>query len=550
MRFDDLHLTNGGSSFSSLTTYRESGGNYIHPDVHDVAFNPLNNYLYAATDGGFYRSTDDGSSWAALFNGIGTTQFFHFDDFDGSQYTLLGGCQDDGIKYRTANSSTFSHILCCDGFDAAIDYTDQTKGYVSMNSSIFKYTNFTTTSPGSAIVNGGQFMQVELNSSNPDILYLSSSGVYSYTASTGNLSARLGTALGHWCLRTCPSNSNKLYAAGGTYAFAATGDLYMSSNSGGTWDTISKRTGFPATFPRISDIGVNPTNSTQVYACFSGYTAGLKVLHSANSGLTWTNISYDLPNIPVWSIEVDAANNIYVGGDFGVYYRAAGTTNWEPFYNGLPNVPVSDLAINETYDQLYAATFGRGIWKSSLHGSCPVSLTVLNTPMSGNVFKSASSLITLNNSPVTGGAGTSVVLRSGGAIVLQSGFRADSDPGNKFLAYLGPCNSGMPPSFAPATQGGTSWQSAYETKMDRTAGTLEITGDTGSKSVAIRQFQDGPVRVILTDENRNFLREIVNSGGHPGKTSVALDNNLKPGLYFLYLVVNNTVTHLQELEIR
>ena len=45
----------------------------------------MNNYLYAAGDGGFHRSLDDGPTWTNLYNGINTAQFYHLDDYDGNQ---------------------------------------------------------------------------------------------------------------------------------------------------------------------------------------------------------------------------------------------------------------------------------------------------------------------------------------------------------------------------------------------------------------------------------------------------------------------------------
>lgn len=541
---------NGGDTFNWLTSYWESGGKYIHPDVHSVAYNPLNNYLYAATDGGFYSSTNDGANWTNLSAGISTAQFYHIDDYNANQYAMLGGCQDNGIKYKTANTSAFSHISSGDGFDAVIDYTNQAKGYVSVNEYLLKYNNFTGSPYRTIASTGSFFKQIEMNSSNSKFIYFTrDSLILKYDTST-DISTRLGTiARGHWALKTCPSNSNRIYAAGGGASFDTTGQMFTTADGGTTWDTISDQPGFPASFPRISDIGVSPLNSSYVYTCFSGYTDGLKVLYSSSSGQQWFNLSYNLPDIPVWSIEVDAGNNLYVGTDFGVYYKASGINHWEPFYNGLPNVPVSDLAINESADQILAATFGRGIWKSTLRTSCPASVYIMDT-ISGRFFRSASSVITVSG-PVAGGVGTSAVLRSPGHIDLWPGFQADADPGNKFLAYIGPCDSGLPPVFAPAGQGGNTDQEVYEMNMTRNAGTLEVTGSKGSKQLVLRQFEDGPVRVVLTDNDGFFIRDIVNTDRQKGESTYDLNNlNLKPGLYFLYLAVNKKITHLQELEIQ
>jgi photosystem II stability/assembly factor-like uncharacterized protein len=543
---------NGGTTFTNATTYRESGGNYIHPDCHSVEYNPLNNYLYAATDGGFYRSTDDGASWTNYSSGINTAQFYHFDDCDANPSALLGGCQDNGVKYRSTATSNFSHIMCCDGADAAMDYTNDSKGFAVVNKSIIHYADFITTAPTPVGSPSSFFPQIEMNTSDPNILYYSYSRVVKFNFTLGTYATLGGSnILGAWVVRTCPSFSNRIYTAGGTSIFSTTGSMFVTDDDGATWSTISGNPGFPATFPRIADIGVSPINSVRVYACFSGYTDGLKVLYSANAGATWTNISYDLPNLPTWSIKVDASNNVYLGTDLGVYYHAAGSTKWEPFYNYLPNVPVTDLAINETADQLMAATFGRGIWKSTLRTVCPTDLTIFSN-VSGQYFRSASNSIYMSGA-VVGGIGTSAALRSGNYVTLAQGFKATSDPGSKFMAYLGPCDSGMPPVFAPQQVQGPVFPSAlstYDMAMTRHDGTLEVIRKSdGTKEILLRQFADGKARIILATEDGRFVRDVADFTGQKGNSTFNVGGNLAPGLYFLYLVINGKVTHIQELPV-
>ena len=544
---------NGGNSFSDCTLSSGSDDNYVHADCHALAYNPLNNYLYCATDGGFYRSTNDGESWTAIYDGISVTQFYHFDDYDDNPNCLMGGSQDNGTKYRTTNTSNFALISGGDGFDNAIDYTDETRGFLSENRSVLYFSDFTTAPYYTVIVNPHYFAQTEMNTSNPDILYISATYVMRYDNSTGYLTTPAGTGfLGQWVIRTCPSNSNRLYTAGGQLAFSTPGEMFMSSDGGYSYTTISGNPGFPqGSFPRISDICVRPNSSTQVYICFGGYTDGLKVLYSGDSGTSWSNISYDLPNIPFWSLEVDGSGNVYAGGDFGVYYHASGSTNWEPFYNGLPNVPVSDLAINEANDQLLAATFGRGIWKSSLRTSCPANVTI-NGNLSGTYFSSASNSITMNSS-VTGGDGTSVVLRSGNYVTLANGFQAKGDPGSKFLATLGPCNSGMPPLAVAVQQTGPVYPaelSEYSMSLSRHDGTLEITtGNNGQKQVLLRLFKGGKARIILATAGGQFIRDVADFTGQKGKFTFDPGNSLAPGMYYLYLIVDGRVMHLQELSL-
>lgn len=542
--------TNGGSTFNNATFYRESGGEYIHPDIHTVEYNPLNGYLYAGGDGGFHRSTNNGTTWTDLYDGINTTQFYHIDDYDANKYALLGGAQDNGLKYRTSNTSNFYHVYCCDGGDVAINFSDQSKGYGVVNKSILKYTNFTGSSP-TEIANGGYFPQIKYHASITSLLYYSYSRIYEYNAGTG-VSTLLGDASihGYWALETCPSNSTRIYAAGGTSAFATNGEMFLSSDNGSSWSTISANPGFPATFPRISDIGVRPNSSLSVYACFGGYVDTLKVVYSSNAGASWTNITYDLPNIPVWSIVEDVSNNVYIGTDYGVFYKAAGAIHWEPYYNGLPNVPVSDLAINETDDQLLASTFGRGIWKSTLRDPCPTSRTI-TIDLEGKDFRSASNDITMWGA-IVGGEGTSVVLRSGNYVDLKPGFVADATSGNKFLAYNGPCDSGIPPEFSFGNPADTSNSPGnFSFSLARNKGTLEIRPVSETeKKVIVRLFGDetSHVKVFLAEENGRYIKEITNFKGSKGTTEYNFSTEgMKAGLYYLYLGIDRDVNHLQEL---
>jgi hypothetical protein len=543
--------TNGGTSFSYISTYREGGGKYIHPDIHMVAYNPLNNYLWAVGDGGAHMSTDNGANWTDLYDGIETTQFYHMTDYEGgNQYAILAGCQDNGVKYRTTNTTNFYHIYCCDGYDGVIQYNDVTKGYMAVNDRVYKFTNFTTTSPTLIRLNTS-FMQVEMNTSNTNIIYIGDDYIYKYDASTGS-TTQLGTARGHWALKTCPSNSSRIYAAGGSSAFASTGSMYLSDDSGGTWSNISGNTGFPASFPRISYIGVEPDNSSHVYAVFSGYTDGVKVAYSSNTGVSWTNISYDLPNIPMWCIVVDANNNAYVGGDMGVYYHAAGSTTWEPFYNYLPLAPVSDLAINETSDQLLASTFGRGIWKSSLRAACPTDVSIVGN-LYGPRFYSASNSISMS-SQLVGGTGTDVALRAGSYVNLTDGFRADGSTGSTFLGYLGPCDSGMPPYLAQAAGTNVFPQEIMTMKKNISgeSGTIEISASGSlNAEVTARIYQAGNMRILLATFDGKMIREVANISNADGTYPFSVEtSSLQPGLYYLYLIVNDTISHIQELAVK
>ena len=60
-------------------------------------------------------------------------------------------------------------------------------------------------------------------------------------------------------------------------------------------------------------------------------------------------------------------DGIYVGTDFGVYYFDDTINMWVPYMNGLPNVRVDELEIQYSSNKLRAATYGRGLWESSIY---------------------------------------------------------------------------------------------------------------------------------------------------------------------------------------
>ena len=124
----------------------------------------------------------------------------------------------------------------------------------------------------------------------------------------------------------------------------------------------------------VTDAAVSWNSSSTAWATIGGFLNGQKVYRTDNGGSTWYNISGSLPNVPVNCIVTDpnSTNGIYIGTDLGVYYRDDNSTDWVPFQNGLPNIEVMDLAVNNYNGTITAATFGRGLWVSSLYSQCNV----------------------------------------------------------------------------------------------------------------------------------------------------------------------------------
>lgn len=133
----------------------------------------------------------------------------------------------------------------------------------------------------------------------------------------------------------------------------------------------------------VSSVVVDAHDATgaTVYATvlgMGGDTPAPRVYRSTDFGAHWTNISANLPAVPVNALLVDPndANTVYAALDSGVYATqqvttcgAAGTNCWSLLGVGLPQSPVTALAASAAMltgdgrqGMLRAGTYGRGLW--------------------------------------------------------------------------------------------------------------------------------------------------------------------------------------------
>jgi len=453
--------TNGGTDWSEVVDYFEDtdNSNFIHPDVHDLVYNPLNGKLYAATDGGVAVSSDNGSNWSRLFGGLSCTQFYRFGlQDDGGD--IWGGAQDNGILIKDGSNSTFDEYAGGDGFDVLTDLPpagNQDDKYYVVNTHVYADATIDedVSPPGidhTDVINF--FPNLAMHPTNEDIIYAGYITLFiSLTRGSSWTAISDGTynIPGNWSLATCPSNANRVYTAGNNNGFRK--GLYRIDNVTQPFRTVSDlnnalfAVGYPGDRPKITDIAVQPNNSNRVWITMGDFRSGKKVFFSSNGGTSWTNISGSLPNLPANCVLADNDGNVYIGTDIGVYYRGATDTDWTPFYNDLPRVPVTELefmtiGVNVA---IYASTYGRGIWSSDLHTTCPSTVTV-NQQLQGQQFYQAGS--TLNStSAVNGVMGTEVYFKAGSTVNLTPGFEAIR--GTEFKAYIQPCDNEVPQRIVP-----------------------------------------------------------------------------------------------------
>ncbi|HCV42029.1 MAG TPA: hypothetical protein DGH68_00990, partial [Bacteroidetes bacterium] len=335
------------------------------------------NTLYAGNDGGVYRTTNGGSTWSWIGNGVKTTQFYKLGISATDASRIIGGSQDNGTKYL--NGSTWSDVIGGDGMDCLIDYSNANIMYGTLyygdiyksvnGGSSFSYISSAVSETGGWVT---PFVQ---HPTSPNTIIAGYVNVWKTTNAGTNWAqiSSLGTTGTLDVVAVAPSNSQVIYIGDG-------GTLRRTTDGGTTWSSITTPSGAGS----ITSIAIIPSNADILWVTSSGFTAGSKVWKSSNGGTSWTNISGTLPNVPTNTIvyENGSQDRLYVGNDIGVYYRDLNTSDWQDFNTGLPNVVISDLDIQYSSGKLRAATYGRGVWESPLAANGAALLT--STPDSIN----------------------------------------------------------------------------------------------------------------------------------------------------------------------
>lgn len=382
--------TNGGSSWAIATQWWSQlpGVATVHADKHFLGFHPsVSGRLLEGNDGGIYRTDNTSSTiWTDMTNGMGITQFYR-NAVSPDRNFQLAGAQDNGTKgFR---SPTWVDENGGDGMDCQIDFTDSTTYYTST-----QYGNIDRHSPtwgddqiSNNIVgkptNGAWITPFIINPHNPAEIIAGYRHLYASNDRGDSWISISGSALNasrdvHKLAMT-PADNKTLYAI----------TAFSGSDTAKVYYTYAYSASTPTTFNTIvtpyrnapTDIKVDPKKKDKFWLTFGGYGSPQVVQYDAG---VWTSYNTGLPNVPVHCMEIDSATQFkYIGTDIGVYHWDTTTRQWEVFNNSnaMPSIEVTDLGINYKSKELWASTYGRGLWKSKLqvYPGAPVDTTDTTT---------------------------------------------------------------------------------------------------------------------------------------------------------------------------
>lgn len=357
--------TNGGTTWTNIGCWNSTAANppYIHADVHELEYTPAG-VLYSTNDGGVYKY--NGTSWPDLSNPRNIAQQYRIGLSALTANYFITGHQDNGTNLY--NGTTYAARYCGDGMDCFIDRTNNNNLFgATPNGGFIRSTDGGNTWGSAQTGMSGTAGWVAPWHQDPvtaTTLYAGRSQMFRSTNSGANWTQLTATGGSGTIVEfaIAPSNNQVIYVIHGT-------TLFKTTNGGTSWTNVN--TGLPG---NKTYIAIDPTDANNAWVTVSGYTAGSKVFMTTNGGTSWTNVSSNLPNLPANCIvyEPGTSDRIYVGMDVGVYYKDNSTTNWTLYNTGLPNTPISDLEMSPANPgKLFAATYGRGVWKVDVVTAAP-----------------------------------------------------------------------------------------------------------------------------------------------------------------------------------
>jgi photosystem II stability/assembly factor-like uncharacterized protein len=203
----------------------------------------------------------------------------------------------------------------------------------------------------------------------PDVLYFGTYRIWKSTNggwSWNNVSGDITKGIDQYfhtvtTIAVSPLNNN--------IVIAGTGDglIHVSEDAGASWD--NRTNGIPDRW--VTRVIGDPFDENTIYATVSGFRWDEQLSHvyvSSNLGLSWQDISSDLPDLPVNDIVLDPEHPgyIYIGTDAGVFFTNDFGEQWYKLSDGLPNVAVCAMKIHNPSRTLVVGTYGVSMYKLDL----------------------------------------------------------------------------------------------------------------------------------------------------------------------------------------
>ena len=385
-----------------------AAGGGVHGDAHALWINPEDReHIVLGNDGGVDISNDRGRTWHNVENIVGAQFYAIAVDNAKPFYNVYGGLQDNqtwGGPSRTRNAfgpsnADWYRMAGGDGFYNVPDPLDHNIAYAeSQNGGVVRYDARTgqTKSIKPYPKNGerhrwnwsapivpsrhtGRMVYIAANH-----LFKSTDRGDSWTTISPDLTRGidrdslpmrgaiplrdvLGLHEGTAEFSNISSVSESPRRAGLLAVGTDDGLIQVTQNDGKSWTKTASFPGVPDT-TFVSRVQFSTHDEGTLYAAFDGHRSNdfkPYVMRSTDFGRTWTSITGDLPgggSVQVIREHFRQPDLLFVGTEFGAFFTVDNGVHWTQLKAGIPGVPVWDLQIQESWNDLVLGTHGRGVY--------------------------------------------------------------------------------------------------------------------------------------------------------------------------------------------
>ena len=363
--------------WAALTHSGTNNNSSPHADSRDMAFDAAGNLL-ESDDGGVYKRTSPANAagrWLSVNGSLQITEY-HGIAYDSVADRVIGGAQDTGTTEQISLANrVFNSVSTGDGGVPAVE--DRSSAVLSTRYSsfqrllAFRRRTFNAanvvqaqTFPAFVLLNASPAMAQQFYSpiavneaSGLRLLICADNGIYE-SFDQGSTITRISTTVitqfaGRPIVYGVSANPEFLFTASGTGLFLRTAALAVPAQIG-------------TSVASVRDVTVDPDAPTRLFAIDVS-----AVSFSSNGGTSFANVtgnlgSFDPGELRSMAFVPSATDDaLVVASDRGVFaaFNSSGFASWVHLGTDLPNVPVFELEYDAADDVLIAGTLGRGIWK-------------------------------------------------------------------------------------------------------------------------------------------------------------------------------------------
>jgi photosystem II stability/assembly factor-like uncharacterized protein len=148
------------------------------------------------------------------------------------------------------------------------------------------------------------------------------------------------------------------------------GLVQLSRDGGRSWTNLTGNIPGLIEWGTISNIEPSRYDAATAYLTVDGHQVNNRdpwVYKTADFGKTWTLIVNGIPRSPLsyahWIKEDPVRRGLlYLGTENALYVSFNDGEAWQPLQNNLPPAPVYGITVQEHFNDLVLATYGRGFW--------------------------------------------------------------------------------------------------------------------------------------------------------------------------------------------